>query len=730
MLNTSAVFKSKVYDGIRKFHGRATIHFNPYLKYFRRVRYIRNWTNGSTANTGNYWIAVKAISGETDRARGILPTSNAPTLNNPMNITDGNDTTYGNAWTGKYYVQVDLGQVFEDIEKIQIIHFYADSRIFADNVTEISEDGVNWTVLYDSEVDGRYVSTAEGLILYPSNESTTVYDDETIMSMKILDEMSVLNDSLPSNELELIMNNTNGDFDFLNVENMQSILASKPTIKTELGLVLLEAEAQTIISNFLNKKSGSFVENGNSAFRYGSGDLLEPSKFSTELDDGTSLTGYDKLQTLNTAYAGQSAGAGTAGRRGQHLFRFDIIRILTDHYGNGIWQNATTTSQKVVIARELLKRVAFRWWGYGTHEGGYEANISIATASGIWSTSKKHTSASRTFLEIPTTSFSTFIGWDGIMHFNAYSAPSTATGNSVIWTDYCELEIEMNDIESVEWLPTGTFFLTHWNNEITNKIVTLIGHDYFTLLSEINYEPTGITNLRSLAIDVLTKGGVPIGDQLIDASLSQITVNPFPERLDIRSALQFIGIAARSAVGQDRNGKVYIKPFRTLDEATNYITYPTIQNGLYTFPGPGMYALNDSGGGMKYLDFDNMFEAPKVSLEKSIYQLVIRVYSGGTTTDRVYTNSFIEGTNGESFTIDNPLIKTTSHADQIAEWFFKETNYNAKYSVRWRQNPALECADIVLVEDSFNAEKQSRVTKTEFTYQGYLEGVIESRGGV
>jgi len=59
-----------------------------------------------------------------------------------------------------------------------------------------------------------------------------------------------------------------------------------------------------------------------------------------------------------------------------------------------------------------------------------------------------------------------------------------------------------------------------------------------------------------------------------------------------------------------------------------------------------------------------------------------------------------------------------------------ELNYNANYSVSWRQNPILECADLILVEDSFGAEKQTRIVRNQFDYEGYLSGITESRGGV
>jgi hypothetical protein len=370
------------------------------------------------------------------------------------------------------------------------------------------------------------------------------------------------------------------------------------------------------------------------------------------------------------------------------------------------------------------------WRGYGTIPTGNSATLRLGSGSSYFGTTRSHTTGVNTTLSISTASIASAITWDGYVNICAYSGASDGVTASYLRTDNVWLDIRVDPFEAIEWKPTGKFFLTEWKNEITNKIITLVGNDYFNLFSEISYEPTSITNLKDLAIDVLTKGGVPVANQIIDDSLAAITVNPFPERLDIRTALQYIGIVSGTAVSQDRLGNVFIKAFKTLDESTNFITYPTTQNSLYGYPGANTYMLNDTGGGMRYLDFEQMYEAPKVSLEKSIYQLIVNVYVNGVATERLYTNDFIVGSSGQSFKIDNPLVKTTAQADMIAQWFMREINYNAKYEVKWRQNPALECADIILVEDSFSAEKQTRIFKQELNYSGYLEGITESRGGI
>lgn len=85
---------------------------------------------------------------------------------------------------------------------------------------------------------------------------------------------------------------------------------------------------------------------------------------------------------------------------------------------------------------------------------------------------------------------------------------------------------------------------------------------------------------------------------------------------------------------------------------------------------------------------------------------------------------------GAKLSVDNPLIDNPEVAKDVATWLFYESRLRALYEANWRQNPALECGDIVIIEDGFGEKKQSRITRQEFEYKGYLSGKTESRGGV
>lgn len=308
-------------------------------------------------------------------------------------------------------------------------------------------------------------------------------------------------------------------------------------------------------------------------------------------------------------------------------------------------------------------------------------------------------------------------------------------------TIFCELGLVLPD-SSIEWLPMGKFIITEWRNDVTTKVISFVAHDYFMLFGDTNYEPSGIRNLYDLAKDVLTQAGVPAEDQIIDFDqLSPIETNGFMERLDCRTALQHIGICGIATVYQDRLGKVNIKPFQTILQTAKNLLYTRTQPSIIGgFAGNDVYSVASTGSGLLYIDLDYMYDFPEITLERSPYQVAIKIYDPSIPsippdqeipepTEMVFRQGII-GTNGSSFTIDNPLINSAEIATKVINWYFSELNYNAIYRFNWRQNPALECTDVVLVEDAFQANKQTRIYRQEFNYQGFLEGNAESRGGV
>lgn len=131
-----------------------------------KVRYIKDWSNGNNSGNNNNWNEIEAR----DYSDENIALNKTVTASNPSNngvstsiVTDGSDDS-SYAFSGKGWVQVDLGDVY-DIEKIRIRRYFKNSTTeYNDTKTEISVDGSTWIAIFDCSIDGKYYETKEGKI--------------------------------------------------------------------------------------------------------------------------------------------------------------------------------------------------------------------------------------------------------------------------------------------------------------------------------------------------------------------------------------------------------------------------------------------------------------------------------------------------------------------------------------------------------------------------------------
>lgn len=569
----------------------------------------------------------------------------------------------------------------------------------------------------------------------PSILNNVVYGDDRIINIKILEEVSTLSDTIPSNECNIQIDNTDGAFNFLTFNNMQQIIASKPTMFIELGLVTNDSPAQVLTNNFNGKVTTSQVENPNIFWtKLNQTTLADPSTMS----DTISQYAIDQVKSLDGLMDTRSTT--TNGAYGQQAFSWNIIQILEQLYGTVIWKGQTTLSQKIALARTYISKFDVNWYGNGSTVSGNKANFTLYRTTTGWYTPGSHTNSTVTLITRGSSSMDLYIHSDGYIHSLAYSDPSNGSVASSISTDYCEIVLTMNPIFIEEWLPMGKYYLDNWKSDRATQTITLTGHDQLTMLSNIPIPDQSYTSLGNLAQKVFSIAGIT--DYSIDSSImtSGSTMNVGKD-LNARSVLQMIGIAGQCAVYQDRTGKMVIKPFPTLTTSNMYAVFASSQNGIFHTPFATNKPLINDDGGNRHIALKDMYDLPEVTLESSIYQLDVNIYNSTGTTitgTQSYTNSSIAGTNGVSFTIDNPLIKSSTQANTIANWYMTESNFNVVYKSNWRQNPCLESTDIVLFDDGIpvngvqgsTQNRQVRIYKNEFDYSGSLQGVSEGRGGM
>lgn len=274
--------------------------------------------------------------------------------------------------------------------------------------------------------------------------------------------------------------------------------------------------------------------------------------------------------------------------------------------------------------------------------------------------------------------------------------------------------------ETYEDIPMGVFYLTDWKSDEGAMTTTFTARDIFEILEQKMYEGSFAGTLYDLAEEVLIAAGVE--EYQIDIALQSISTNGFTKALSARKALQYIGVAGKAVVYQDRYGVLVIKRLTLLNDSTSYMVF----SGDSTFCG-FTTIQTDSHLSMRQITLDNMMQVPQIKLDKLVKSITVTVY-GAIQEDIIVYNSGVN--EGLALKHENPLITTEESAQSIAKWILDESNLRAIYAVKWRQNPALTCGDIVIVEDAYNEQKQSRIRKQEFEYQGYLRGNMETKGGV
>ena len=148
-------------------HGQGA-SFTPtlYMERTDLIRYVRDWAAGSNVNGACVWLEIEANrKGENVALNKEITPSVAMSWGH-YQVTDGsfnmNDYTWQMTYDAPQYVEIDLGQVYSDLEEIKIWH-YPDGRIFNKLKTQVSSDGINWHTLFDSDINGTYVETMDGL---------------------------------------------------------------------------------------------------------------------------------------------------------------------------------------------------------------------------------------------------------------------------------------------------------------------------------------------------------------------------------------------------------------------------------------------------------------------------------------------------------------------------------------------------------------------------------------
>jgi hypothetical protein len=147
-----------------------------------KTRYIRDWVNGSTANTGDHWVEVRGIK----KADGAIVHAGGTTYPERLNIlrsdtfanVNANGLNLGRASDGDLtynmyasstwditptIMDIYLGGIY-DLEFIDVYHYWIDGRTYKNTKVQVSENGGanRWYTIFDSARQGEYAEPTAG----------------------------------------------------------------------------------------------------------------------------------------------------------------------------------------------------------------------------------------------------------------------------------------------------------------------------------------------------------------------------------------------------------------------------------------------------------------------------------------------------------------------------------------------------------------------------------------
>ncbi|MGE6629615.1 phage tail spike protein [Bacillus sp. NPDC077027] len=318
-----------------------------------KVRYLRDYINGSDVNNSNEWSEIQVFKEGNNIAKGIVPTGSS-TLTNPEYLTDGKaDSTLSvKAGSGLQYVQLDLGELVENIEYIKVWHNFDGGRTYNSHFVDVSEDGVQWVRLFNSTKHGSHKETATGFIV-PVNSSAIISTQEKQVT-QVVTAFEDLDNFKQSVEVKL-----DQKVPLTTFNNAVTTINSSITDKADLVYVsgelknkanTTEVYSKTEVDNAVNSRVATTKYNTDETGRVQRFQSAESRIKQVEDEITLSLSGtsYDKLSSMlkdnntkitATAEAVQSAVSATevkdiARRTGADVVKARYVRLLLN--GNSV----------------------------------------------------------------------------------------------------------------------------------------------------------------------------------------------------------------------------------------------------------------------------------------------------------------------------------------------------------------------------------------------------------
>jgi hypothetical protein len=353
--------------------------------------------------------------------------------------------------------------------------------------------------------------------------------------------------------------------------------------------------------------------------------------------------------------------------------------------------------------------------------------------------------------------------------------PNNVTGLSKYLMERQEMRVrygmKLND-GTIEYIPGGVFYLSEWEAPQNGMEATFTARDLLEFMRKTYtkgmYRAEGVS-LYDLAIDVLTEANLPLNSDgtvkwVIDDSLKDIyTVAPLPLK-PLAECLQYIAQAACCVIYCDREGTLHIEPISK--EVTDYrlTTFNTFSRPEISLQKPltavstkvynyfadeankELFSGNVTVNGTTTIAItypetaiNTVASVTNGTLVSAVYYsnaCYLTVSGSGDVTITVVGNTLKSSDteyvvdaeeDGETQTVENPLVTSTALAVRISEWVKEWLGHRKMMTMGgWRADPRLDPTDIVTSENKFSTDNV-RMTSVKYSYAGAFKGTGEGR---
>lgn len=322
----------------------------------------------------------------------------------------------------------------------------------------------------------------------------------------------------------------------------------------------------------------------------------------------------------------------------------------------------------------------------------------------------------------------------------------------------------------VEYVPAGTYYLTEWKSDAGTLTASFTARDLLDLLAQGRYRRGKVETVSAynLARDMLEDAGVI--DYSIDEALQGVMLTACVPIVSHRDALQLVAVASCAVVRVGVDNRLVMgrlvesEPGATIDMSNTYdapqirldklVTAVNVEIVGHRLRGQTtVYSgtVNLDGQAELWVEYNAPCQAHQVTviggtLDSSDHfahasRLVITGAGSvqiSITADEmeqvksIYTlqdDTRPSSEQPQTLQVQNQLINSPELAADVAAWLLLASKRRLIYDVDWRQNPALECGDIIIIEDEFGGNKAVRITRQEYEFAGYISGRTRAKGG-